>query len=48
MLFRSEGGQPLTHEDMQMLFELGQSMVFDIGTAVFQASAPLMEAEGKH
>lgn len=42
-----EGGQPLTEDDMQYIFELGQTFVLDIGRAVFVASGPLSEAEGK-
>lgn len=42
-----EGGQPLTEDDLQTLFDAGQGLVIDIGSAILTASGPITEAEGK-
>jgi hypothetical protein len=42
-----QGGRPLTEGDMQALYDASPRLPEQLGLAVFHASAPLSEAEGK-
>lgn len=41
-------GGRLTNSDMQRLYEIDQELPYDLGAAVYAASLPLSESEGKH